>query len=304
MDSTIHVLCYHRVLEDDGRREHRPYFLRGTAVSLEVFSRHLRDIHDRFECLDEERVLDVLRGKEILTRPGCWITFDDAYVDVLDAAAPLLSEAGMPATVFVPTVIFDGSTLPADKWYATITAARKRRGILREPAGWTFDLDTPNDFHRLIDGLEKRLFLRSSPERQAGLLQQLADTLDAELAEPPHRLYLNPVDLMDLIDRGWSVGSHSVSHAILPCLSEAEQSFELRMSRARITEILGISPMCFSYPDGGWDDAAISRTRESDYLGAVTLEAAVACCGKNMFAIPRFLATNNPSFIRSLPLME
>ena len=90
MGSSLYVLCYHRVLEQDGHRENQPYFLRGTAVSRAAFTQHVEDVREHFDCLDEERALAVLRGDETLRRPGCWITFDDAYSDSLYTAAPVL----------------------------------------------------------------------------------------------------------------------------------------------------------------------------------------------------------------------
>ncbi len=300
MANSLHVLCYHRVLADDGRHENSPYFLRGTAVSQAVFRQHVRDLRERFECLDETRALEALKGAVRLPRPGCWITFDDAYVDVVDTVAPILEEAGMPASVFVSTTAVDGTALPADRWYATVNAAKRRRGTLVGPEPWHFDLDDPSCTYRFIDGPEKRKFLRSTREQQEAALLQLASALDADSTMPGDRLYLNATEIRDLVKRGWSVGSHTVSHSILVGLAEEQQRLELEASRTRIDEILGDEPRTFAYPDGAWDEAAATQVREAGYAGAVTLVPAVARAGGSVFAIPRFLARNDPDFIRTL----
>ena len=300
MANSVHVLCYHRVLADDECRENRPYFLRGTAVSQSAFRQHIRDVREHFEYLDERRALDVLRGAVELERPGCWITFDDAYVDVIHAAAPILEEAGMRASVFVSTAVLDGAALPADRWYATLNAAKRRRGTLVGPQPWEFDLDEPNSIHRFVDGPEKRLFLRSSRGEQEEALLRLATALDADSTSPGAHFYLNAADIRDLSRRGWSIGSHAVSHPILVGLAEETQRRELEDSRARIDEILGGAPRTFAYPDGAWDEATATRVRESGYAGAVTLTPRVGRAGGSMFAIPRVLVRNEPHFVGAL----
>ena len=300
MESSVHVICYHRVLADEGRRENTPYFLRGTAVSQTVFRQHIRDIRERFECLDERHALAVLQGAVQLQRPGCWITFDDAYVDVVDSVAPLLDEAGMRATVFVSTATLDATALPADRWYATLTTAKRRRGMVLDPEPWQFDLDDPSAFHRFIDGPEKRLFLRSTQKQQEEALRRLAAALDADSTVPGGRVYLNVADIRDLSQRGWSIGSHTMSHPILTELAEEKQRHELEGSRARLAKLLGNSPRTFAYPDGAWNKAIASQVRKAGYTGAVTIDPAVAHPGDNLFAIPRVLARNDPCFVTQL----
>ena len=300
MANAVHVLCYHRVLLDDRRRDSWPYFLRGTAVSQSVFRQHIRDISERFECLDEERALSVIQGTAELERPGCWITFDDAYVDVIDSAAPILDEAGLQASVFVSTAVLDGAALPADRWYTTLRTANRRRGTMPGKEPWPFDLDEPSSLHRFIDGPEKRLFLRSSPEQQEDGLRQLAVALDAHTTVPDARIYLDVADLRSLSQRGWSVGSHTVSHPILVGLAKESQERELKASREQLSELLGFSPTTFAYPDGVWDDTVACRVHEAGYSGAVTIDPAAARPGDNMFAIPRVLAHNDPHFVRLL----
>ncbi len=300
MASLVHVLCYHRVVADDECRENLPYFLRGTAVAHAVFRQQIRDVHEHFECLDERRALDVLSGAEELERPGCWITFDDAYAEVIHAAAPILDDAGMRASVFVSTAVLGGGALPADRWYATLNTATRRRGTLVGPQPWQYDLDDPNSLRRFVDGPEKRRFLRSSQSDQEETLRRLAAELDADSTVPGPQFYLDAADIRDLSRRGWSIGSHTVSHPILVDLAGEAQRRELDGSWACIKEILGCAPRTLAYPDGAWDEATANRVRESGYDAAVTLVPRVARAGGSMFAIPRILARNNPEFVRTL----
>lgn len=299
MDCALYVLSYHRVLPDDGRTENVPYFLRGTAVSQAVFDQHVRDLRSHFDCLDEGRALAVLRGEVELERPACWVTFDDAYADVLGVAAPALEQAAIPATLFVATSVLEGVALPADRWYSVLTTARRRRGTLDDGAV-PFDLDEADSLARFIDGPEKRRFLRSSRRGQEEGLVKLAQALDATSTVPDRDLYLDASDVRELVRRGWSVGSHSVSHPLLTDVPQDDLRHELTASRARLTEILAGPPATFAYPDGAWDATVARHVEKAGYEGAVTLVPSAARPDHDLFGIPRLLARNEPDFVRSL----
>ena len=61
-----------------------------------------------------DAALELLRGGAVHGRYVC-VTFDDGYRDNLLAAAPVLSEFGIPATIYLPSRIIDGE-LPFH-WY-------------------------------------------------------------------------------------------------------------------------------------------------------------------------------------------
>jgi peptidoglycan/xylan/chitin deacetylase (PgdA/CDA1 family) len=67
------------------------------------------------EVIALEAALDLLDEPVDDTRLVC-ITFDDAFADVAEHAAPILADHGFPATMFVPTAIVDGKGTYS--WYA------------------------------------------------------------------------------------------------------------------------------------------------------------------------------------------
>ena len=87
------IIGYHRVHADPGP----------LAVTPETFRRHLEvlaaDSRIRVVALSE-----VAQWREPKELPVA-LTFDDAYADTLEVAAPILEAYGFPATVFAPTGI-------------------------------------------------------------------------------------------------------------------------------------------------------------------------------------------------------
>ncbi|MBU1413188.1 polysaccharide deacetylase family protein [Myxococcota bacterium] len=275
------------------------YRLRGTAVDESSFRQHMIECQERFEVLDEGRALRVLSGEENLLHPGVWITFDDAYADVLEFVDPVLQELRIPATVFAATAVMDGRWLPADRWYAAVATARRRRGHIYNGAdSWSFDLDNPETLARLVDGPEKRGYLRAAPALQEMLLAELSEALESDPQKG--RLYLNAAELAQCSSGLWSVGSHTVSHSLLPGLSDQEVHYELTESRSELELITGKSPLTFAYPDGRWDNRITGLVREAGYAAALTLIHDEATSKNDPCCLPRFLARNEPDFINRL----
>jgi peptidoglycan/xylan/chitin deacetylase (PgdA/CDA1 family) len=72
-------------------------------------------------------------------------------------------------------------------------------------------------------------------------------------------------DLRRLLDRGARVGSHGVSHPHLTALSSTEIADELRESKQRIEDELGVRCGDFAYPFGERDARVRSLVREAGY---------------------------------------
>lgn len=103
-DGTVRILCYHRV--DDAPDE--------LAVHPRAFREQMEIVVASGAvptALDD--ALDRLDAGE--TARSVCITFDDAYYDNLENALPVLEDLGIPATIFVPSAIVDGTA--AMYWY-------------------------------------------------------------------------------------------------------------------------------------------------------------------------------------------
>jgi len=80
-------------------------------------------------------------------------------------------------------------------------------------------------------------------------------------------------DLAELCERGWEVGSHTVSHALLTAAGDARLAAELGDSRQAIAERLGTCATV-AYPYGVADARVATAAREAGYLAACTLTGA------------------------------
>src|SRR6185312_13849637 len=94
--SRLRILAYHAVADLSGDPVLAEY---GVAPAL--FAAQLDELIDRgWEFVDLGAVLDFLAGGQPLPRRALLLTFDDAYIDLLEVACPLLRERGIPALAF------------------------------------------------------------------------------------------------------------------------------------------------------------------------------------------------------------
>lgn len=76
--------------------------------------------------------------------------------------------------------------------------------------------------------------------------------------------------LEQLVEAGWDVGSHTMSHARLTDLSDEELAQELLDSRRAIEARLGRCDL-LAYPFGAWDERVVAAAAASGYSLAFTL---------------------------------
>lgn len=93
------VLAYHAISDLSANRRLAPY-----GVPPEAFAQQLDQLlAEGWSFVDLERFLDSVSGGDPLQPRSILLTFDDAYVDLLTAACPILSERGIPAVAFAVT---------------------------------------------------------------------------------------------------------------------------------------------------------------------------------------------------------
>ncbi len=92
-------------------------------------------------------------------------------------------------------------------------------------------------------------------------------------SSPDQMRSLGWTTLQRLVDSGWEVGSHTVSHPLLLDVDDERLSVELSLSRHRIAERLGTCETV-AYPFGVADARVAAAARAAGYLAGCTLTPA------------------------------
>ena len=101
------VLAYHSIADLSANRRLAPY-----GVAPQEFAAQLDQLAaEGWSFVDLERFLDASAGGKPPAPRSILLTFDDAYVDLLTAACPILAERGIPAVAFAVTSQIGGTNV-------------------------------------------------------------------------------------------------------------------------------------------------------------------------------------------------
>lgn len=282
MRGRLTVLTFHRVLPDELCRD---YLFDSLAVPASLFRAQAKVLAQRYHVVtlaDGIAALDSRRGDD---RPMIAMTFDDGYADNFSVAAPIMNAHGLPATFFVVAGLIGTAgelwyDVAARRWLAATPSALVD-GVrsIGAPVSWT--TDTKPSLSTWMAFLK-----RLPPDRRAEIIDTLSDPGRHATRQQYDRL-MTPEELRSLRADGHEIGSHTLTHPLLPQLSDAMLQHELVTSRLLIEGWLNEPVLGFCYPNGDHDDRVVSATARAGYTYACLTRAGDNRRGLDRFRIRR-----------------
>ena len=83
-----------------------------------------------------------------------------------------------------------------------------------------------------------------------------------------------------LIDAGWEIAAHTISHVDLTTVGAAQLQREVAGSRTALQRMFGVRVDFFCYPLGHFDPRVVAAVRAAGYLGATTESPGLARPGE------------------------
>ena len=198
------VLCYHRVIEENKDGSPTPWHARGTAVTPDIFRRHLDDLEERFDVLGPEALLD-----ESLPDGSVVLTFDDASPDLAETIIPELTRRGLRAALFPITSVFEGKTYVIDRFYDAINRCHGKEFHHPDVNGFACaSLLTQSEIRRMVRS-DLKLRIVGLGEDAHGLVDELLEMNglgESDIAEKTAEA------IRTAADHGWLIGLHGHHH--------------------------------------------------------------------------------------------
>jgi peptidoglycan/xylan/chitin deacetylase (PgdA/CDA1 family) len=258
------VLMYHRVLPAERCAD---YPFPSLVMPEAAFDEQMRWLAQRCEVLP---VRDAIGARSSGSRPRVAVTFDDGYADNHELAAPILERHGLRGTFFVTTdFVASGTHLWFDR------AALLLRSV---PAGssracWSQAGLVPAAAQLADPRQDLSTWMQSLKEARPDRREAFLAALERAAGGPPPPSGFEPLtraQVADLHRRGHEVGSHSLSHPLLPQLDERSLQNELTGSRVLLEEWIGAQVHGFCYPNGDHDERSVRAVRAAGYAYACT----------------------------------
>jgi N-acetylglucosaminyldiphosphoundecaprenol N-acetyl-beta-D-mannosaminyltransferase len=119
------------------------------------------------------------------------------------------------------------------------------------------------------------------------------------------RPLMNPSQVRELADTGWTIGSHAMTHAPLARLDSAQARHEIVDSKRELEEMIGRPVTLMAYPYGTPGTVSIREhalAAEAGYQAAFIAVTGVVRRDNNRFALPRskLLGTDSPATFQAI----
>jgi len=98
--------------------------------------------------------------------------------------------------------------------------------------------------------------------------------------------------LRTLEQRGWDIGSHTVSHTEIPNMSPEAAMKTLRQSRFTLERHLGHPVQWFCYPAGSVDAKSVEAVKKAGYVLATTTKSGVTLSAQDPLQLERIRVSN------------
>jgi peptidoglycan/xylan/chitin deacetylase (PgdA/CDA1 family) len=257
------IATFHRVLPEARRRA---YPLPGLVVTPEELDWYVAYFRDHFRCGSLRETMEAWRRGDV-SRPLLAITFDDGQLDNYEHARPVLERRGVHATFYVPvSAIERREPLWHDRvgFAARTILERAGRPSLSELIGAGAAAEQGDPVAAAI-----RAHKHTGTEGRAAILARLEGEAGAETV-PEWAGLMSWAQIDALATEGHEIGSHSMTHALLPECTDAAVDFEIGESRRLLQQRVRDPITSFCYPNGDYDQRAIEAARKVGYECAVT----------------------------------
>jgi peptidoglycan/xylan/chitin deacetylase (PgdA/CDA1 family) len=276
------ILLYHRVNTDGDS-----FF---PSVPVAVFEEQIKYFATHFQVLALGEILDRIRRGIPLKPLTLAITFDDGYRDNYLFAHSVLRKYGLPATVFIATGYIGSKKLMWNDrlaWALKYTN-RKHFYICQGGGNGRISIQTKEEKRQSLDRLLN--WLKAVPDdEKLELLESVLSSIGNATAEPSDRM-LEWVQVREMAQDGWEVGSHTVNHSILTKLQPSRVVAELESSKTVIENMLQRPVDLFAFPNGKESDfnpEVNAAIKNAGYRAAVTTVRGINGLGTDVFELRR-----------------
>lgn len=211
------------------------------------------------------------------------LSFDDGLISCKEVIAPMLKSKGIPATFFV-----NSGFIGNKNFLHRIKASYLINKVLNDPTGVLIEqfsgfLKENNQSIKLVS--EKLLSYNFLDRNE---IDELADFISVDVNKELEEItpYMSHEDIRSLIDDGFSIGAHSVSHPEFELLNEDEQLNETATSIEDIVNGFNLDYKVFSFP---FTDVGIKKSFFERLEIMVKPDLTFGCSGLKIDSIPNNL---------------
>lgn len=306
----LHIVMYHYTR--DLKHSRYPHI---KGLDLPLFREQIEFLKNNFTIVTMEEVIDATQGGTTpLPENALLLTFDDGYIDNYTFALPVLEEAKVQGSFFIPGKTFTThQLLDVNKIHYILASAdiRKLLGDVYERMnhyrGLEFDYPSNEELFaqyaeaNRFDGKEtifvKRMLQTVLPERlrnqiSSDLFQKYVGVSEEQLA---YELYMTEDQIQTMKRHGMFIGIHGYDHYWLGNLPPDQMRQDISKALEVMGEFIDREQWVMNYPYGDYNQDVLDYIeREGACLG-LTTNVEVADLSKHaLLELPRLDCNDFP----------
>ena len=262
------IVTFHRVLPENERNN---YPFPGLVVTPEELDSFLSYFTAHFDCGSISAQHERYLSGEKTERPLLAITFDDAQYDNFINARPILARHQVKASFFAPVEAVERHELLWHDRLGFAILALLQQGdsgqakLLQILADAGMRVSDPHNLAISAVQASKELPLESRLRLVAELVEASGTSQVPDFAR-----MMTLKELAVLANEGHEIGSHSMTHCMMPECDDDALVYELAESRRVLQAHLSRPINAFCYPNGNCDARTASAVATAGYSLAVT----------------------------------
>lgn len=169
-----------------------------------------------------------------------FLSFDDGLSEIFNIVAPILKTRNIPCTFFINPDFIDNTKM----FY------KHKASIIVEKLSKEKNDSVLNKILEITENQEISGFVLGISYSNSNLLDEIAKILKIDFDEylSENKPYLQTNQINQLIEQGFTIGSHSIDHPLYSGISEQEQIQQTKESINLINQKFGIQTDFFSFP--------------------------------------------------------
>ncbi|MCP4440970.1 MAG: polysaccharide deacetylase family protein [Aureispira sp.] len=211
--------------------------------SPQIFEQDLDYLLKKFSPISLEQLITHKTNGTPLPKNAFWLSFDDGLRQCYDIIKPILERKGIPATFFINSAFVDNKALMFRyKASLLINFLEKEANVDKRIAPYFQKRNIP--YTTLKPSL-----LKINWQHQE-LLDELAihSGLDFSAFLQAYQPYMTSTQIQEMLDAGFTIGSHSVDHPTYYKISETNQLSQTINSQQYLNEKFELDYKVFAFP--------------------------------------------------------
>lgn len=284
------------------------------GLELTLFRKQILFFKQTFHVVSMEEVLGALNGQVKLPENALLLTFDDGYLDNYTYAMPILEEAKMQGSFFIPGKTFsEHKLLDVNKIHYILAAANLDELLSDVLERMNFYRGNEYDFPEnkelfaeyakanRFDAKEvifiKRMLQTVLPERlrnqiASDLFEKYVGVTEEQLA---YELYMTRQQIWTMKQHGMFIGVHGYDHYWLGNLPREKMQNDIHMALEVMDGLIDRNCWVMNYPYGNYNKDVIDYARSQGACAGFTTEVRAVEIGRDQpFELPRFDCNDFP----------